>query len=265
MYLCELCFDALTPHSTDAWDGLSTAVCDDCLAPPIELCDLCHEPRALGHKHDCREEEKSDWRTLPQMVRVPWQDEPLRFIPWFHPPIEEMARANAMLNTMRDAQLTFLVHAEDGDVAELERLCNMPGRVMLARQNAFPQWESQYLTSSPPEPLFPHTRLVRFAELLHLSPDQRSALALVGAEETCYIVGAIRAEFKHYQRLLSHWWGHSPVHYGRIAQPHDIHGRSRPLVFLTPMSHPPRWWMEIDLALRQCKAVRIELRDSVFV
>lgn len=34
-YLCEICFDALTTHSTDAWDGLETAVCDTCLAPPV--------------------------------------------------------------------------------------------------------------------------------------------------------------------------------------------------------------------------------------
>lgn len=33
-YLCELCFDQVTTHSTTAWDGLDTAVCDDCLAPP---------------------------------------------------------------------------------------------------------------------------------------------------------------------------------------------------------------------------------------
>ena len=33
-FLCELCFDALTPHRTAAWDGLEMAVCVDCLAPP---------------------------------------------------------------------------------------------------------------------------------------------------------------------------------------------------------------------------------------
>jgi hypothetical protein len=35
MYLCEFCFDQLTSHVTDVWDGLPTAVCDDCLAPPV--------------------------------------------------------------------------------------------------------------------------------------------------------------------------------------------------------------------------------------
>lgn len=33
-YLCELCFEQYTTHMTEAWDGLATAVCDDCLAPP---------------------------------------------------------------------------------------------------------------------------------------------------------------------------------------------------------------------------------------
>ena len=35
-FLCEVCFDALTNHMTTAWDGLDTAVCEDCLAPPPE-------------------------------------------------------------------------------------------------------------------------------------------------------------------------------------------------------------------------------------
>ena len=34
-FLCELCFDALTNHMTAVWDGLDTAVCEDCLAPPV--------------------------------------------------------------------------------------------------------------------------------------------------------------------------------------------------------------------------------------
>ncbi|MBM3222258.1 MAG: hypothetical protein FJZ47_00420 [Candidatus Tectomicrobia bacterium] len=33
-FLCEICFDVLTNHSTAVWDGLDTAVCEDCLAPP---------------------------------------------------------------------------------------------------------------------------------------------------------------------------------------------------------------------------------------
>ncbi|MGE3540061.1 MAG: hypothetical protein AB7N91_21825 [Candidatus Tectimicrobiota bacterium] len=33
-FLCEVCFDALTDHMTEAWDGHETAVCEDCLAPP---------------------------------------------------------------------------------------------------------------------------------------------------------------------------------------------------------------------------------------
>ena len=33
-YLCELCYDQMTPHTTTAWSGRETAVCDDCLAPP---------------------------------------------------------------------------------------------------------------------------------------------------------------------------------------------------------------------------------------
>lgn len=33
-WLCELCFDALTTHRTEAWDGQEMAVCEDCLAPP---------------------------------------------------------------------------------------------------------------------------------------------------------------------------------------------------------------------------------------
>lgn len=33
-FLCEVCFDALTNHTTAVWDGLDTAVCEDCLAPP---------------------------------------------------------------------------------------------------------------------------------------------------------------------------------------------------------------------------------------
>ena len=33
-FLCEVCFDALTNHMTAVWDGLDTAVCEDCLAPP---------------------------------------------------------------------------------------------------------------------------------------------------------------------------------------------------------------------------------------
>lgn len=33
-FLCEVCFDALTNHTTTVWDGLDTAVCEDCLAPP---------------------------------------------------------------------------------------------------------------------------------------------------------------------------------------------------------------------------------------
>src|SRR5262249_35048648 len=35
-WLCEVCFDALTTHWTAAWDGLETAVCEDCLAPPAQ-------------------------------------------------------------------------------------------------------------------------------------------------------------------------------------------------------------------------------------
>jgi hypothetical protein len=35
-WLCEICFDALTAHCTTAWDGLEVAVCEDCLAPPVE-------------------------------------------------------------------------------------------------------------------------------------------------------------------------------------------------------------------------------------
>jgi hypothetical protein len=35
-FLCEVCFDALTNHMTAAWNGVDTAVCDDCLAPPAE-------------------------------------------------------------------------------------------------------------------------------------------------------------------------------------------------------------------------------------
>lgn len=35
-FLCEVCFDALTNHSTAVWNGLDTAVCEDCLAPPTE-------------------------------------------------------------------------------------------------------------------------------------------------------------------------------------------------------------------------------------
>jgi len=34
-FLCEVCFDALTDHVTAVWNGLDTAVCDDCLAPPV--------------------------------------------------------------------------------------------------------------------------------------------------------------------------------------------------------------------------------------
>lgn len=34
-FLCEVCFDALTNHTTAVWDGLDTAVCEDCLAPPV--------------------------------------------------------------------------------------------------------------------------------------------------------------------------------------------------------------------------------------
>lgn len=33
-FLCEVCFDALTDHMTEVWDGRDTAVCDECLAPP---------------------------------------------------------------------------------------------------------------------------------------------------------------------------------------------------------------------------------------
>ena len=33
-WLCEICFDTLTTHWTEAWDGLELAVCEDCLAPP---------------------------------------------------------------------------------------------------------------------------------------------------------------------------------------------------------------------------------------
>ena len=35
-FLCEMCFDALTNHSTAVWNGLDTAVCEDCLAPPTD-------------------------------------------------------------------------------------------------------------------------------------------------------------------------------------------------------------------------------------
>jgi len=35
-FLCEVCFDALTNHTTAVWSGTDTAVCDDCLAPPAE-------------------------------------------------------------------------------------------------------------------------------------------------------------------------------------------------------------------------------------
>lgn len=35
MDLCEMCFDTYGTHHTDAWDGLESCVCDDCLAPPV--------------------------------------------------------------------------------------------------------------------------------------------------------------------------------------------------------------------------------------
>jgi hypothetical protein len=35
LWLCEICFDALTTHRTEAWDGLELSVCEDCLAPPV--------------------------------------------------------------------------------------------------------------------------------------------------------------------------------------------------------------------------------------
>lgn len=34
LFLCDLCHDALTPHTTAAWEGEASAVCDECLMPP---------------------------------------------------------------------------------------------------------------------------------------------------------------------------------------------------------------------------------------
>jgi hypothetical protein len=34
-YLCDLCSDQMTTHMTTAWHRRETAVCEDCLAPPV--------------------------------------------------------------------------------------------------------------------------------------------------------------------------------------------------------------------------------------
>ena len=60
-FLCEVCFDALTNHSTAVWSGLDAAVCEDCLAPPAEhacwqelgevsgVAELCLDERGEGY------------------------------------------------------------------------------------------------------------------------------------------------------------------------------------------------------------------------
>jgi hypothetical protein len=56
-FLCEVCFDALTNHMTAAWNGVDTAVCDDCLAPPAE--HVCWQE--LGEAYGGVELHRDEW------------------------------------------------------------------------------------------------------------------------------------------------------------------------------------------------------------